>query len=78
MLSTNIVDRQKKLETLELKWEEYERGLNNMYSWFEDQAARIEKYSKLGHETSVKNAIKDCQVRTFCLPFSFSEIVSNF
>ena len=62
MLATDVVDRQKKLEALELQWEEYERGLNNMYSWFEDQGGRVEKYSKLGHEMSVRTALKDSQV----------------
>ena len=77
MLATDIIDRQKKLEALELQWEEYERGLNNMYSWFEDRAARIEKYSKLGHETSVRNALKDCQVSGIfhrSLPWGSSQI----
>ena len=62
MLATDVIDRQKKLEALELQWEEYERGLNNMYSWFEDMGARVEKYSRLGHEMSVRTALKDSQV----------------
>ena len=46
-----------------MKWEEYEKGVNSLMSWFTDTESKIKKYRKIGHEVSVERAMKDCKVK---------------
>ncbi len=53
----------KNLELLMLKWEEYEKGVNALISWFMDQEAKVKRCHKIGHEVTVQQGLRDCKVQ---------------
>lgn len=49
------------LESLLESWSEYENNVQCLKSWFETQEKRLKQH-QIGDQTSVQNALKDCQV----------------
>ena len=62
-LNVTISEEVKHLEFLMKDWLEYERLVKELKTWFEKQEEKLKKYEgKVGHETSVQQAVKMCQV----------------
>jgi hypothetical protein len=75
--SSDVLERLKNLEMLEIRWQEFEKMYNNFVNWFSDQQGKVDKYGKLGHEASMQQMIKDCQVCVIGSSASFSIIQSS-
>lgn len=63
-VSSDVDDRLKRLEMQQLKWEQYEKGVNNLVNWFTNQEGAVKKFQLIGHQASVEQALKDCKVST--------------
>lgn len=50
------------LEGLLESWSEYENNVQCLKTWFETQEKRLKQQHRIGDQTSVQNALKDCQV----------------
>ena len=61
-LCSDVAERLKQLELLQIKWEEYEKEVNALNNWFSDQSARVDKFHQIGHEISVQHALNECKV----------------
>ena len=61
-ISSDVVERLKNLELMQVKWEEYDRGVSHVLQWFSDQELRVKKHHRIGHEVGVQQAVKDCKV----------------
>lgn len=61
-VSSDVDDRLKRLEMQQMKWEEYEKSVNHLINWFDNQESAVQKFQHPGHEASVEQAIKDCKV----------------
>ena len=62
-INVSISEEVKHLEFLMKDWLEYERGVKELNTWFEQQKTKLRKFEgKVGHETSVQQAVKMCQV----------------
>ena len=62
LIYSDVAERLKQLELLQIKWEEYERDVNSLNNWFSDQSARLDKFHRIGHEVSVQHSINECKV----------------
>ncbi len=60
---SDVAERLKQLELLQIKWEEFEKDVNALNNWFRDQTARLDKFHNIGHDVSVQHAITECKVR---------------
>ena len=60
-VTSDVTERLKNLELLLLKWEEYEKGVNTLISWFQDQEAKVKRCNKVGHEVTVRQGLRDCK-----------------
>ena len=79
-VSSDVIDRLKNLEMLELRWQEYEKNVTSLMNWFNDQDGKVAKYNRIGHEASIEQALKDCKVsRNFYVKFSacFKDLKRN-
>ena len=62
-LNVAVAEEVKRLDSLKLDWLEWERQIKELAGWFEKQEAKLRKLEgKVGHETSVDQAVKMCQV----------------
>lgn len=61
-VTSDVSERLKRLDMLELRWEDYEKCVNNLVHWFDDQEGKIKKFHKIGHDVSVQQALKECTV----------------
>ena len=43
-------------------WSEYENSVQSLKAWFETQEKKVKQQEQIGDQTSVQNALKDCQV----------------
>ena len=61
-IAMDVADRLRNLEMMELKWQEYDKGVTALLDWFADQEKRIAKFKKIGPEVSVQQNLKECNV----------------
>ncbi len=64
-LYSDVTEKLKVLELMQLKWQEYDKGVNNINNWLSDQLAKVAKFCRIGHEISVQHALKECKVNYF-------------
>lgn len=44
------------------KWNDYEKTLGGIQSWFHEQEDKIKQYKMIGQDIGVKQNLKDCKV----------------
>ncbi|XP_023932384.1 nesprin-1-like [Lingula anatina] len=59
--ASDVAERLKTLEMLQVRWEEYEKCVKGLMEWFDDQENKIKKYHRIGHEISIRQTLKDCK-----------------
>ena len=50
------------LQELQERWLEHDKAVTSLQVWFTDQEAKLSRFSRVGHEISVRNSLKDCQL----------------
>ncbi|XP_006815835.2 nesprin-1-like [Saccoglossus kowalevskii] len=62
-INKEVNDRIKSLEILHTDWIDYEKSIDDVLKWYEQQECRIVRHEgTIGHEIEVRNALRDCQV----------------
>lgn len=67
LVSSDINEKLKVLESMHEKWDMYEKSLKQLQDWFRDQEDKLRKYRLIGHEISVKQTLRDCRVNMHSL-----------
>ncbi|CAH1803082.1 unnamed protein product, partial [Owenia fusiformis] len=60
-LSIDVTERLKNYEMLQVRWEEYEKSVSLLQTWFTEQEQRIRKFQSIGHQISIQHALKQCK-----------------
>ncbi|XP_022095690.1 nesprin-1-like isoform X2 [Acanthaster planci] len=61
-LNVSVTEVVKRLDSLQQDWLEWERQVRELTTWLDKQEAKLRKCEgKVGHETSVEQAVKMCQ-----------------
>ncbi|XP_026643173.1 nesprin-1 isoform X3 [Microtus ochrogaster] len=61
LLQGRVGEKIQLLEGLLESWSEYENSVQSLKAWFETQEKKLKQQQQIGDQTSVQNALKDCQ-----------------
>ncbi|XP_052606910.1 nesprin-1 isoform X17 [Peromyscus californicus insignis] len=61
LLQGRVGEKIQLLEGLLESWSEYENSVQSLKAWFENQEKKLKEQQQIGDQTSVQNALKDCQ-----------------
>ncbi|XP_038195664.1 nesprin-1 isoform X2 [Arvicola amphibius] len=61
LLQGHVAEKIQLLEGLLESWSEYENSVQSLKAWFETQEKKLKQQRQIGDQTSVQNALKDCQ-----------------
>ena len=61
-LSSDVTEKLKQIEMIKVKWQEYDKHVKKLQTWFVDQNEKFQQCCVISNEMSVKQAFTDCKV----------------
>ena len=64
-VASDVSERLKQLDSLQLQWTDYESKVDSLHCWFTEQDAKLGGFMQLQGHAAVQQAIQECNVGIF-------------
>jgi len=64
-VASDVSERLKQLNSLQLQYTDYESQVDGLHSWFAEQDARLDGFMQLQGHAAVQQAVQECNVCIF-------------
>jgi len=61
-VASDVSERLKQLDSLQLQWTDHESQVDSINSWFVEQDARLDRFKQLRDRAAVEQAVRECNV----------------